>query len=92
VTIEICCHTTDKDVQEHFERTEETYMKLLQCHEGYVINFTTQSYVPGRYVWPSPQSEVKVIHVYHNLEWSDASMTVLKDGKEVSTSISLTPL
>jgi hypothetical protein len=47
VAIEICCHTTDKDVQEHFERTEETHTRLLQCHEGYVINFTTQSYAPG---------------------------------------------
>jgi len=61
-------------VEEHFKRCWSEYKKLPNVISAWVINFTTRQSNQG-YVWPENKDKIRVAHVWHDLNWNQATIT-----------------
>lgn len=90
--LEIVAHTTPKvgkeSLKAHYGRAA-SYQATLVANEAWVINFTTRPPSKG-YLWPDEETQelVYAIHVYHDLDWTEARVVTSPEDK-VGTLIKL---
>lgn len=70
-------------VAEHFRRASVSYSMLSGLKEVWVINFTTCGPENG-YVWPEKGSSVHAAHVWHDLKWTQAVVTLDGEQRQVN--------
>lgn len=76
----------DDSVLGHVQRVETQYKQQLDCHDAWVINFTTRQ--PNKaiadlgYIWPTPGSSVHLVHVYHDLYWTISRVAYRNEADE----------
>jgi hypothetical protein len=94
--IELVAHARDSPsdrpgtVEEHFARAESSYSKIKGVTEVWVINFCTRPCDKDAYVWPSKESRLRVMHIYHSLNWKKATV-VVDSNKEEPTVVNFPP-
>jgi len=70
----------------HYKRANDYRVDLLAT-EAWIVNFTTRHPSKG-YLWPEKSLQVRAIHVYHKLDWTEARVVTSPDDK-VGTLIKL---
>lgn len=96
VVIELVAHARDGPVDragsvlEHIARCEEQYFKIPRVKQVWLINFTTKRPEKG-YVWNAPEGRVKVIHVWHDLDWTSALITEAPNSKPEQVALVYSP-
>lgn len=79
VVVELMAHERDRDescsgsIMEHLHRCKEKYLKIAGTKQVWLINFTTQRPDSEKgSIWPGEGNSTHMIHVWHNLEWTEA--------------------
>jgi len=85
VVLELMAHECDGDearhgsVMEHLHRCKEKYLKIEGTKQIWLINFTTRRPDSKKgYIWPGKGDSTHMIHVWHNLEWTEAIISEQK--------------
>ncbi len=81
--LELVAHATPKtgkgSLLEHYKRAQG-YRDALAADEAWVINFTTRHPSKG-YLWPEESLQVRAIHLYHKLDWTEAWIVTSPEDK-----------